>query len=153
MKRTPRTLPFCFVLVLSLFLTGCSSEDTSLNLPVTQGDHIALIGNNLCSRMMNYGHFETEMHLRYPTQKLFIRNMGDGGNTPGFRPHSGRYSPWAFQGAEKFQTELANFSNSQGILKRLISGLRGWKRILSSLSLAIMNRSQALKDSLISKKS
>ena len=53
------------------------------------------------------GHFETEMHLRYPDSSLFIRNMADPGNTPGFRPHSGRYSPWAFPGAEKFQTEMA----------------------------------------------
>ena len=64
--------------------------------------------------MLNFGHFETEIQLRYPDHELFIRNMCDGGNTPGFRPHSGRFSPWAFLGAEKFQNELANFSNSQG---------------------------------------
>jgi glucose/arabinose dehydrogenase/mono/diheme cytochrome c family protein len=64
--------------------------------------------------MMNYGPFETEMQLRYPDSLLFIRNMCDGGNTPGFRPHSGRMSPWAFEGAEKFQTELANKSGSEG---------------------------------------
>lgn len=64
--------------------------------------------------MMNFGHFETEMQLRYPDSLLFIRNMCDGGNTPGFRPHSGRNSPWAFPGAEKFQTELANKSGSEG---------------------------------------
>lgn len=73
-----------------------------------------LIGNNLGSRMMNFGHFETEMHLRYPDSLLFIRNMCDGGNTPGFRPHASRVSPWAFPGAEKFQTELAHYSDSQG---------------------------------------
>lgn len=64
--------------------------------------------------MMNFGHFETEIHLRYPDSLLFIRNMCDAGNTPGFRPHASRVSPWAFPGAEKFQTELANYSNSQG---------------------------------------
>ena len=64
--------------------------------------------------MMNFGHFETEMHLRYPDSLLFIRNMCDGGDTPGFRPHSGRNSPWAFPGAEKFQTELAHPSGSEG---------------------------------------
>ena len=64
--------------------------------------------------MMNFGHFETEMHVRYPDSLLFIRNMCDGGNTPGFRPHASRVSPWAFPGAEKFQTELANYSDSQG---------------------------------------
>ena len=64
--------------------------------------------------MMNFGHFETQMHLRFPDSLLFIRNMCDGGNTPGFRPHASRFSPWAFPGAEKFQTELANYSDSQG---------------------------------------
>ena len=64
--------------------------------------------------MMNFGHFETEMHVRYPDSLLFIRNMCDGGDTPGFRPHSGRNSPWAFPGAEKFQTELAHPSGSEG---------------------------------------
>jgi len=64
--------------------------------------------------MMNFGHFETEMHVRYPDSLLFIRNMCDGGNTPGFRPHASRVSPWAFPGAEKFQNELANYSDSQG---------------------------------------
>lgn len=64
--------------------------------------------------MMNFGHFETEMHVRYPDSLLVIRNMCDGGDTPGFRPHSGRQSPWAFPGAEKFQDELAHPSGSEG---------------------------------------
>src|SRR5688572_8156402 len=83
-------------------------------LEIKKGAHIILIGNNLGSRMMDFGHFETEMHLRYPDSLLYIRNMCDGGNTPGFRPHSGRPSPWAFAGAEKYQTELARKSDSQG---------------------------------------
>ena len=73
-----------------------------------------LIGNNLCSRMMNFGYFETELHQRFPEYKLTIRNMCDGGNTPGFRPHPGRVSPWAFPGADSFYTELAQPSDSQG---------------------------------------
>ena len=64
--------------------------------------------------MMNFGYFETELQLRYPDSLLYIRNMCDGGNTPGFRPHSGRTSPWAFPGAEKFQTELAKSPDSEG---------------------------------------
>lgn len=88
------------------------SNPTALKLK--KGSHIILIGNNLGSRMMNYGHFETEMQLRYPDSMLYIRNMCDGGNTPGFRPHSARPIPWAFPGAEKFQTEYARNSNSEG---------------------------------------
>ncbi len=99
--------------IISLTLVQCSvSEDHFLK--IKKEDHIILIGNNLCSRMINFGHFETEIQLRFPDSLLFIRNICDGGNTPGFRPHSGRVSPWAFPGAEKFQTELANNSNSQG---------------------------------------
>ncbi|MDB5262151.1 MAG: dehydrogenase, partial [Adhaeribacter sp.] len=90
------------------------TQSTSPALKLKKGSHIVLIGNNLGSRMMNYGHFETEIHLRYPDFNLFIRNMADGGNTPGFRPHSSRVSPWAFPGAEKFQTELAKNSGSEG---------------------------------------
>ena len=96
-----------------LALSGCVN-DSDETLALRQGDHIVLIGNNLCSRMMNYGHFETEMHVRYPDSLLTIRNMCDGGDTPGFRPHSGRESPWAFPGAEQFQTELARDSGSEG---------------------------------------
>lgn len=65
--------------------------------------------------MMHFGHFETELQMRYPSDSLFIRNMCDGGNTPGFRPHSSRPSPWAFPGAERFYpNELSNPSGSIG---------------------------------------
>ena len=83
-------------------------------LTLRKGAHIMLLGNNLGSRMMNYGHFETELQLRYPEHQLFVRNMCDGGDTPGFRPHASRFLPWAFPGAEKFQTELATNSGSEG---------------------------------------
>ncbi|WP_373496250.1 PVC-type heme-binding CxxCH protein [Aquiflexum sp.] len=101
-----------FIIVLISFAAFQCSQDESLEFQ--KGSHIMLVGNNLGSRMMEYGTFETEMHVRYPDSLLYIRNMCDGGNTPGFRPHSGRESPWAFPGAEEFQTELANNSNSQG---------------------------------------
>lgn len=103
--------------VLSLFtlyifiMVSCRSDK---GLELKENSHITLIGNNLCSRMINFGYFETEMHMRYPEKNLYIRNMCDGGDTPGFRPHSGRVSPWAFPGAEKFQTDLAQNSGSQG---------------------------------------
>lgn len=83
-------------------------------LKIEKGTHISLIGGNLGSRMLNYDYFETEMQLRYPDSQLYIRNMCDGGDTPGFRPHASRNDPWAFPGAEKFQTEYANKSQSEG---------------------------------------
>ncbi len=113
-KTTMRIMFRCFcIFATTLMLMRCSSSD-STDVQVTSGDHIMLIGNNLGARMMNYGHFETELQLRYPDHKLFIRNMSDGGHTPGFRPHSSRMSPWAFPGAEAFQTELATPSESEG---------------------------------------
>ncbi|ARA93533.1 dehydrogenase [Rhodothermaceae bacterium RA] len=85
-------------------------------IPVAPGDTIALIGNNLCSRALHFGHLETEIYLRYPDHRLTLRNLCDGGDTPGFRPHSGRPSPWAFPGAEQFYagSELARDSGSEG---------------------------------------
>lgn len=86
-------------------------------IPITKGSHIMLIGNNLGSRMLNADHFETALHLRYPDSMLYVRNMCDGGNTAGFRPHSGRNTPWAFPGAEKFQTELAKPAGLEGFVE------------------------------------
>ncbi|MCM4167224.1 hypothetical protein KCTC52924_02804 [Arenibacter antarcticus] len=101
-------------LVILITIAVSSCKDRSNTIPLQKESSIVLIGNNLSSRMMNFGHFETEMQLRYPDSLLFIRNMADGGNTPGFRPHSSRNSPWAFPGAEVFQTELAQNSGSIG---------------------------------------
>lgn len=79
-----------------------------------KGESIVLVGSGMGSRMSHFGHFETELQMRYPEHQLVIRNMCDEGNTPGFRPHPGRASPWAFPGAEKFHDELAKNSHSVG---------------------------------------
>lgn len=109
-----------FSLILGvLFLTlnlSCSSKSES-KVEIEKGARIVLLGNNLGARMINYGYFESEMYSRYPESNLFIRNICDPGDTPGFRPHSGRMNPWAFDGAEKFQTELARTSGSEGVFE------------------------------------
>ena len=56
--------------------------------------------------------------MRYPDSLLTVRNLCDGGDTPGFRPHSSRNDPWAFPGAEKFQLEFAKNSGSEGHLEK-----------------------------------
>jgi hypothetical protein len=96
------------------FLSISCEKSNRKTFQVQKDSHIVLIGNNLGSRMLHFGHFETEMQLRYPDSLLFIRNMADGGNTPGFRPHASRNSPWAFPGAEKFQNEYAQKSGNIG---------------------------------------
>ena len=90
------------IFVLAVLCMQCGSYSPGPLQTLAPGDHIVLIGNNLCSRMMIFGYFETELHQRFPEHKLTIRNMCDGGNTPGFRPHPGRVSPWAFPGADSF---------------------------------------------------
>ena len=110
--KSNTALLFLFGLMIAAF-TACRS-DSSEPLKIQKHTSIALVGNNLGSRMMNFGHFETEMQVRYPDSMLYIRNFCDGGNTPGFRPHAARNDPWAFPGAEKFQTEFATPSGSEG---------------------------------------
>jgi mono/diheme cytochrome c family protein/glucose/arabinose dehydrogenase len=107
------------LLFIPIGFTGFQADEPA-RISLKKGSRIVLLGNNLGSRMMNYGHFETEMQVRYPDSLLYIRNMCDGGDTPGFRPHASRNSPWAFPGAEAFkqrpaETEYANNSDSQGV--------------------------------------
>jgi mono/diheme cytochrome c family protein/glucose/arabinose dehydrogenase len=73
--------------------------------PPEKAERIVLIGNGLAERDVHYSRIETELHLRYPDRDLFVRNMGHVGDTPGFRPHPSRKSPWAFPGAEKFHPD------------------------------------------------
>ncbi len=112
MKLRTSYLSF-FICCLTITLMQCSPPPVELK----DGQRIALIGNNLGARVMLFGHFETGMHMAYPDNELYIRNFCDGGNTPGFRPHSGRPTPWAFEGAEAFQTDLAEPSGSVGHLE------------------------------------
>jgi glucose/arabinose dehydrogenase/mono/diheme cytochrome c family protein len=103
--------------VISVFTISFFQPKAPTFLSIEGNTKITLVGGNLGSRMINYDHFETELHLRYPSFNLLVRNMCDGGDTPGFRPHSARMNPWAFPGAEKFQSEFANPSQSEGHLE------------------------------------
>jgi mono/diheme cytochrome c family protein/glucose/arabinose dehydrogenase len=99
--------------VVVLFL-GMPSMDGAEKFELSEGSRVVLLGNGLGSRMTRYGLFETEIYRRHPSQRLVIRNMADEGNTPGFRPHSGRPSPWAFPGAEKYYEPLSDAKDRWG---------------------------------------
>ncbi len=101
-------------LLACIFLCSDCTDPAPPILSLSPDTHISMIGGNICSRMINYGHFETELHSRYPEHRLYIRNMCDGGDTPGFRPHSGRPTPWPWIGAEIHQKEYAHPSGSEG---------------------------------------
>lgn len=75
---------------------------------------IVLMGSGLGSRMVHYGHFETGMHLRYPDHKLFLRNICDEGNTPSFRPHSGRGDQMGFAGSKAFHGPYSDNNAANG---------------------------------------
>ena len=72
-------------------------------LSVKEGDRIAFVGAGMGSRMNHFGHFETELFLRFPKSNISIRNLCDEGNTPGFRPQPGRKQEgqYAFPGAKE----------------------------------------------------
>jgi putative heme-binding domain-containing protein len=90
-----------FALVLA-FLPGWTPEQASDPFRIDKQARIVLMGNGLGSRMIHFGHFETELQLRYPEHNLLVRNMCDEGNTPSFRPHSSRKNQLGFPGADKF---------------------------------------------------
>ena len=86
-------------------------------LSVSEGDSIVIIGSGMASRMIHFPQFETEVFLRFPDKNITIRNMGDEGNTPGFRPHPGRNQEqqYAFPGAkELLPQELQASSGPRG---------------------------------------
>lgn len=98
MKYSRIFLIFCLITISTAHAAPFVLEKNS---------RIVLIGNGLGSRMMQFGSFETDLHLQHSDKQLFIRNMCDEGDTPGYRPHSARQSPWAFSGAEKFHPPLS----------------------------------------------
>jgi mono/diheme cytochrome c family protein/glucose/arabinose dehydrogenase/lysophospholipase L1-like esterase len=81
---------------------AAAAKPAPTSLAVTKGTRIFMIGGGLGSRMTHYNHFETELYQRYPDADLVIRNMCDEGNTPSFRPHSGRSDQLGFPGADQF---------------------------------------------------
>lgn len=93
---------------------GLPSLKGAEKLELEKDSHVVILGNGLGSRMTRFGAFETEIFRRHATQRVVIRNMADEGNTPGFRPHSGRPSPWAFPGAEKYYEPLSEAKDRWG---------------------------------------
>ena len=106
--------PFCFFILCIFLLVGCTDQQQIDPIPFNKGAHLVLIGNNLGARMMEYGDFDTELHVRFPDSTLTVRNICAPGNTPGFRPHPSRNSPWAFPGAAVFNPDYDIDTGSEG---------------------------------------
>ncbi|MBN3584403.1 HEAT repeat domain-containing protein [Algoriphagus aestuarii] len=117
LSKMKKNFSFASMLTLGFGLLAISCTQNQV-LKVEKDSHIMMVGNNLGSRMMNYGYFETEIYERFPENQLIIRNMTDPGDTPGFRPRSATNDPWAFPGANEFQEEYATPSNSIGFFEK-----------------------------------
>ncbi len=96
--RTSAVLSVGIAVLLAVSLNAVAEA-----IKLEQGSRVVLIGNGLGSRMERFGYFEAEVQVRHADKNIVIRNLCDEGDTPGFRPHSGRNDPWAFPGAEKYR--------------------------------------------------
>ena len=100
-----KLIRFCLSIIwpLILVINVPKMEAAPANLSLKKGDRITLVGAGMGSRMIHYGHLETELYLRFPLKDLTLRNLCDEGNTPGFRPHPGRGQggQYAFPGAQE----------------------------------------------------
>lgn len=72
------------LVVLAFSMISFFQPEAPQTIALKDHAQIALIGGNLGSRMINYDHFETELHLRYPKSQLSVRNLCDGGDTLAF---------------------------------------------------------------------
>lgn len=101
-------------MIIAIIFSSCNKESSIEPIGFNKGERIVIVGNNLGSRMLDYGYFDTEIHVRFPDSLVTIRNMSAPGNTAGFRPHPSRNSPWAFDGAKQFNGEYDINTGSEG---------------------------------------
>ncbi|MEP4049700.1 MAG: PVC-type heme-binding CxxCH protein [Luteolibacter sp.] len=97
-----------------IFLTLSLMAKPVIPQEIKQGERIVLIGNGLGERMLDHPYFEAGLQLANPGKEIIVRNMCRAGETPGFRPHPSRRSPWAFPGAEKFHPDKKRNSGGNG---------------------------------------
>ena len=58
--------------LLSLTILALFSSALAAKIKLVTGDDIALVGAGMGSRMIHYGHFETEIYLRHAQMDLKI---------------------------------------------------------------------------------
>ena len=110
---------FALAAVLSVVSTAdlhAQDKKAPAKLTINDGDRIVLVGAGMASRMVHFNHFETELFLRFPKSKISIRNLGDEGNTPGFRPQPGRNhdGQYAFPGAKELVAKRFQVNSKPG---------------------------------------
>ena len=77
--------------LISVFLITFSLHPiVDAKISLSKNDDVVLVGADMGSRMIHYGHFETEIYIHHSDLNLKIRNLCEEGNTPRFRPHPSR---------------------------------------------------------------
>ena len=94
------SLRSCLLVVLLPILAARASSADVIDPPA--GASIVLLGGGQGERLLRSPDFEVELQRRFAGRDLVIRNLCDDGDTPGYRDHSGRNSPFAYPGAERF---------------------------------------------------
>ena len=108
LERVAQALTVRLALVVAL----CAASGIRAEEPAP-GERIVLIGSGLAHRMQYFPHFETQLHRQFPNAGVVMRNLGRPGDTPGFRPHASRETPWAFPGAERFHPDKLHRGRGQ----------------------------------------
>ncbi len=75
-RSRARLLTLCLFLAAALPLMAADPL-----LTPQPGQKIVLLGNTQAERMQHTGHWETDLHARFPQHKLVVRNLGWSGDT------------------------------------------------------------------------
>src|SRR5690606_34503101 len=71
--------------------SNASTPQPSTVLELSDGDKLVIIGNTLAERMQHDGYFETNLHARFPTKRLSVRNLGWSADEIDLRPRSANF--------------------------------------------------------------
>lgn len=110
------------LIVISVFTISFFQPLAPTFLSINKNTKIALVGGNLGSRMINYDHFETELHLRYPENNLMVRNMCDGEILLGFAHTQLDLHLGLFQAQKNSNQNLPIPRKAKAISKRMTNG-------------------------------
>ncbi len=140
----------------------------SIELELSPGTRIAMVGNTLGERMQYFGHFESLLHQTHPTHQLVVRNLCWPADTPSLRPRSQGVDPdqelreqqadvlfaffgfnESFEGADglaKFEQDLEAFIQNPLRLEKSNTALQPKVILFSPIAFENLSATQKLPD-------
>ncbi|TWT52726.1 Auracyanin-A precursor [Rubripirellula amarantea] len=79
--RLSLPLPFLLSLLLLVFSVHHQVESAE-TWQIQEGDHLCLVGNALGERLQHHNEWESQLHLRFPSHELVVRNLCFPGDEP-----------------------------------------------------------------------